>query len=137
MILRPRAHGSCARTSGTRVDLPAPGGATSTATLRALSAAVSSGSTASMGKGWSNSIPVMCLAPAARVRPLFSLEQAEIDRLAQQEIAERRRMYSVAAVIGHGDDVRIAAVAHQLVEVEHAVEARLRADPLIDLVSDL
>src|SRR5580704_11097334 len=57
MIFLPRAHGSLARTSGTRVDLPAPGGATRTATLRATSAAVSSGNTASMGRLWSNSIP--------------------------------------------------------------------------------
>ena len=40
----PFAHGSSASTSGTRVVLPAPGGATSTAALRARSAAVSAGS---------------------------------------------------------------------------------------------
>ena len=51
MILLPLAHGASASTSGTRVDLPAPGGATSTATLRAASAASSCGSAASMGRG--------------------------------------------------------------------------------------
>ena len=45
------AHGSSASTSGTRVVLPAPGGATSTAALLARNAAVSSGSAASMGSG--------------------------------------------------------------------------------------
>src|SRR6202035_176441 len=99
MIFLPFAHGSCASTSGTRVDLPAPGGATRTATLRAASAAVSSGSTASMGRDWSNFIPVCALprhsAPAGL---FFSFEQSEIDRLAQQEIAGRRGMYPVAAV---------------------------------------
>ena len=45
------AHGSSTSTSGTRVVLPAPGGATSTAASCARSAAVSSGSAASMGSG--------------------------------------------------------------------------------------
>jgi hypothetical protein len=53
MIFFPLAQGSAASTSGTRVDLPAPGGATSTAALRDRSAEVSCGSTASMGKGCS------------------------------------------------------------------------------------
>ena len=48
------AQGSSASTSGTRVVLPAPGGATSTAALRARSAAVSSGSAASIGSGEEN-----------------------------------------------------------------------------------
>src|SRR5262249_17291881 len=43
--------GSFASTSGTRVVLPAPGGATSTAVLRTRKAAVSSGSAASIGSG--------------------------------------------------------------------------------------
>ncbi len=46
----PAAHGSAASTSGTRVDLPAPGGATSTAALPARKAAVNPGSTASIGR---------------------------------------------------------------------------------------
>ena len=45
------AQGSSISTSGTRVVLPAPGGATSTAALLAASAAVSRGSAASMGRG--------------------------------------------------------------------------------------
>jgi hypothetical protein len=41
--------------------------------LRAANAAVRAGSTASMGKGWSNFIPVLCLAPASSARPsIFS-----------------------------------------------------------------
>ena len=48
------AHGSSSRTSGTRVVLPAPGGATSTAALRSASAALSAGSAASIGKDASN-----------------------------------------------------------------------------------
>ena len=45
------AHSSPASTSGTRVVLPAPGGATSTAAFCVRSAAVKSGSAASMGSG--------------------------------------------------------------------------------------
>src|SRR5262245_45348137 len=50
-IFLPSAHGSSASTSGTRVVLPAPGGATSTAQALPFRAAVSSGSAASMGRG--------------------------------------------------------------------------------------
>src|SRR6266446_3195232 len=45
------AHGSFAKTSGTRVVLPAPGGATSTAVVPRASAAMRSGVAASMGRG--------------------------------------------------------------------------------------
>ena len=45
------AQGSSSSTSGTRVVLPAPGGATSTAQLFAASAAVSRGSASSIGSG--------------------------------------------------------------------------------------
>ncbi len=48
------AHGSSSSTSGTRVVLPAPGGATSTAALFARNAAVRRGSASSMGSGVSN-----------------------------------------------------------------------------------
>ena len=61
----PVAHGSCASTSGTRVVLPAPGGATSTATLRVRSAAVSAGRASSMGRSKSNAQVVI----AGRARP--------------------------------------------------------------------
>ena len=46
------AQASPASTSGTRVVLPAPGGATSTAKSWVASAAVSSGSTSSIHAGW-------------------------------------------------------------------------------------
>ena len=52
----PLAHGSLFSTSGTRVVLPAPGGATSTATFDERNAAVSAGSASSMGRGESKSI---------------------------------------------------------------------------------
>src|SRR5579883_643028 len=68
---------------------------------------------------------------------LFALEQAEIDRLAQQEIAVGRRMHAVAAIIGRIDNIGIAGVAHQLVEVEDRVEAGVLANPVVDLVLDL
>jgi hypothetical protein len=48
-------------TSGTRVVLPAPGGATNTAARRARSAEVSLGSASSIGSGGSKS---MWLTPA-------------------------------------------------------------------------
>src|SRR5262249_6183505 len=47
----PCAQGSAARTSGTRVVLPAPGGATRTAAFPARKARVSSGSAGSIGRG--------------------------------------------------------------------------------------
>src|SRR5690348_15783813 len=55
-ILRPFAQACSASTSGTRVVLPAPGGATSTAASRVSSAAVSAGSTSSIGSGGSNGL---------------------------------------------------------------------------------
>src|SRR5262245_30929357 len=51
MIFLPLAQGSSSSASGTRVVLPAPGGATSTAVLRSTSARPSSSSTASIGRG--------------------------------------------------------------------------------------
>src|ERR1700676_2028050 len=51
MIFLPRAHGSSSSASGTRVVLPAPGGATSTAALRSASVRARSSSTASIGRG--------------------------------------------------------------------------------------
>ena len=55
-ILRPRSQLSSITASGTRVVLPAPGGATSTAELRAARAARTSSMTASIGSGASNLI---------------------------------------------------------------------------------
>ena len=65
MIFLPAAHGSCASTSGTRVVLPAPGGATSTAALRARSAAVSAGNASSMGSGVAISVNGVLSRPLA------------------------------------------------------------------------
>ena len=56
MIFLSFAQGSSSSTSGTRVVLPAPGGATSTAASRARNAAVNAGSASSMGRGESNLI---------------------------------------------------------------------------------
>ena len=65
MIFLAFAHGSCASASGTRVVLPAPGGATSTAALAARSAAVSAGSASSMGSGVSISVNSVLNRPLA------------------------------------------------------------------------
>src|ERR1700680_1756573 len=51
MIFPPFSHGASASASGTRVVLPAPGGATSTAELLPASVRARSSSTASMGRG--------------------------------------------------------------------------------------
>src|SRR5690242_4914098 len=53
MIFLPFTQGSSSSASGTRVVLPAPGGATSTAALRPPSVRASSPSTASIGRGGS------------------------------------------------------------------------------------
>ena len=50
-ILRPSSQLSSIKASGTRVVLPAPGGATRTADARVASAARNSGSAASIGSG--------------------------------------------------------------------------------------
>src|SRR5437764_1512585 len=51
MIFLPLAQGSSSSASGTRVVLPAPGGATSTAALLPASVRARSSSTASIGRG--------------------------------------------------------------------------------------
>src|ERR1700704_3223050 len=51
MIFLFLVHGASSSASGTRVVLPAPGGATSTAALRFSSARDNSSSTASIGRG--------------------------------------------------------------------------------------
>ena len=51
MIFLPFSHGSSSSASGTRVVLPAPGGATSTAAVLAESVRDNWSSTASMGRG--------------------------------------------------------------------------------------
>src|SRR3954452_13772034 len=51
MIFLPSSQGASSSASGTRVVLPAPGGATSTAALLSASVRASSSSTASMGRG--------------------------------------------------------------------------------------
>src|SRR5580704_3307772 len=72
MIFLPRAHGSSSSASGTRVVLPAPGGATSTAALRSASVRARSSSTASIGRGVSKkrgkigSRSVLPLSPCGR-----------------------------------------------------------------------
>ena len=67
-ILRPSSHGSSSSASGTRVVLPAPGGATSTMALRARSAAAMSGSTASMGRDVGNGCMRLTRAGGPRFR---------------------------------------------------------------------
>ena len=51
MIFLPFSHGASSSASGTRVVLPAPGGATSTAALLSASVRDSWSSTASIGSG--------------------------------------------------------------------------------------
>ena len=69
MIFLPfRAQGASSSASGTRVVLPAPGGATSTAALSAASVRASSSSTASIGSGVSKlrgKDPPMSSSPGA------------------------------------------------------------------------
>ena len=49
-IFRPPSHGASSSASGTRVVLPAPGGATSTAAVRSASAAFRRGRASSTGR---------------------------------------------------------------------------------------
>src|SRR5258708_27674387 len=60
MIFLPLAQGASSKASGTRVVLPAPGGATSTAALLLSSVRESSSSTASIGSGVSKDRGKVC-----------------------------------------------------------------------------
>ena len=62
-ILPLLTHGSSIRTSGTRVVLPAPGGATSTAQLLAASASHSAGRASSIGR-WVSNLRIISLVAA-------------------------------------------------------------------------
>ena len=68
---------------------------------------------------------------------LFRAEQAEIDRPAHLEVADRRGMNAIPAIIGRFEEVRIIGAAHDLVEVDHRIKIRPLADPVVHLVSDL
>src|ERR1019366_8133059 len=64
-ILRPRSQLSPINARGTRAVLPAPGGATSTADVRAANAVLNSSKTASIGRGVAN---FMAVVSTGRVR---------------------------------------------------------------------
>src|SRR3989442_12190337 len=68
---------------------------------------------------------------------LLSEKQSEIDRLAHLEISNRRRMDAIAAVVSRTDEIRIRWAAHDLVKIDHAIKARLRANPFVDLMTYL
>src|ERR1700681_456718 len=45
-------------------------------------------------------------------------------------------MDAVATVIGRVDQVRVGAAAHDLVEIDYAIELCLRADPFVDFIAN-
>src|ERR1700681_2861725 len=45
-------------------------------------------------------------------------------------------MDAVATVIGRVDQVRVGAAAHDLVEIDYAIERCLRANPFVDFITN-
>src|SRR5262249_28797470 len=94
------AHVSAASTSGTRVVLPAPGGATSTAVVPRARAATRSGVAASIGRG-ANAVISLCREHdgviARSSRPMTSL-----DHLAGQRSTLPSSVPKLAFRTGHG-----------------------------------
>src|SRR5215470_14234920 len=160
-IFFPFAHGSSASTSGTRVVLPAPGGATSTAQALTPSARVRSGSAASIGSGAENRAmnrayaasvipgrssrllvavrtPDAGIEKAVLVHVLGAIDVAQVDhhwtRHQLLEAVEVER----AELLPFGDDhQRIGALGAIVcaIAIGHAVEHALRllhADGIID-----
>ena len=68
---------------------------------------------------------------------LVALQHAEIDRASHRLIAGVVRMQIVAAVIYRLGVLRVRRIAHDCVEVDHAVELAARADPFVDRLADL
>src|SRR5262249_23620447 len=60
-------------------------------------------------------------------------EDAEVDGFAHLEIADRRGMNVVAAIERLDHQVGFRRIAHDRVEIEHRIEARILADPRVDL----
>jgi len=46
-------------------------------------------------------------------------------------------MYAVSTIVGWIDQVRVGATAYDLVEIDYAVERRIRADPFVDSITGL
>src|SRR5690606_31965187 len=80
-ILRPRSQSAPINASGTRVVLPAPGGATSTAAVPRLRASASSWRTASIGRGASKRMGPASAASLGCRQPLSAPSSALISRL--------------------------------------------------------
>src|SRR5258706_8052726 len=64
-------------------------------------------------------------------------EQPEVDGFAHLEIADGRGMNAVTAIIRDLEEIGIVLAAHDLVEVEHGIEARTFPDPGVHVVADL
>ena len=64
-------------------------------------------------------------------------EQVERHRSTHLVITARAGMDAVSAVERRVDQVGVPGILHHLVEVDHRIEWRLGADPLVDLVADL
>src|SRR5688572_31553948 len=65
-----------------------------------------------------------------------SAKQVESEWLAHFVRAARARMDAIAAVERREDQIRIVRVLHDLIEIDHRIEWRRRANPAIDLVAD-
>ncbi len=118
-----RAQGSLASTSGTRVVLPAPGGATSTAALFARKAAVSSGNAASIGSG--DKSTVSSKAVLIRSEPLYIGDHAHCTKNVTEGAKARSRAAAKPAAaakpLKKGDHVFLVDGSGYIFRAYHAL----------------
>src|SRR5204863_2403944 len=68
--------------------------------------------------------------------PAVTGKQTQLHRFAHGVVARGARMNAVPAVERRVHEIRVRWIAHNSVEVDHGIERRFRADPLVDLVPD-
>src|SRR3984957_6829426 len=110
-IFRSAVQGSPARTSGTRVVLPAPGGATSTATLRRARHPESSARTVSIGSGG----PAIFVT---RVNPESSYRSSDVLRC--QILALLNNLQPACAKMGNPTDASFSTPARRVDWADYA-----------------
>jgi hypothetical protein len=94
------SQGASSSANGSRVVLPAPGGATSTAIVPAANTAATSGSTASIGKGASNIMPALCNDAGMHARAGVSLQQRPL----QDHVGDREINHEAGDIDEGGDE---------------------------------
>src|SRR5260221_11320445 len=65
----------------------------------------------------------------------FRFEQIQIDRFSHLKIAKRRRMNSIAAIVGNVQEVGIRGAAHDAVEVDDGIKGIPLSNRGIDVIA--